>query len=103
MLKPYSADLQRKIGSAHQVLVGRSVHIFIDQLLSLEKSKLAEAIPEMETLVGNQIRVRLCDTDGKNYYISQQTAGAEEEHKDGEPRQAKPISVPITVVFNQHA
>ena len=84
------------------MLVGRSVHIFIDQLLSLEKSKLAEAIPEMETLVGNQIRVRLCDTDGKNYYISQQTT-VEEEHKDGEPRQAKPISVPITVVFNQHA
>lgn len=47
--------MQRQIGSAHQVIVGRSVHIFIDQLLSLEKCKLAEQLGEFETLVANQV------------------------------------------------
>lgn len=70
-LRPYSAELQRQIGSAHQVIVGRSVHIFVDQLLSLQKSKLSEPVISMETLVGNPISVRLCDTDGNNYYLGQ--------------------------------
>ena len=73
------------------MLVGRSVHIFIDQLLSLEKCKLAEPVPELETIVGNQITIRLCDTDGKNYYLGQKETSPEsssaynvEENKDGE-------------------
>jgi len=53
--------------------VGRSVHIFIDQLLSLEKSKLVEQVTELETLVGNPISIRLCDTDGKNYYLGDES------------------------------
>lgn len=29
-LKPYAPELQKQIGSAHQVVVGRTVHVFID-------------------------------------------------------------------------
>jgi len=106
-LKPYAKELQKQIGSAHQVLVGRSVHIFIDQLLSLGKCKLAEPLAaEFETLVPNQVALRLCDTDSRNYYLAKAKTGtdargeAEEETKGEEEPAAKPISVPITVVFN---
>ena len=64
----------------------------------------------METLTGNQVSIRLCDTDGKNYYLGSQVSAPEErkhqqpeERKETEPEPSKPIQVPITVIFNQHA
>ena len=45
------------------------MHVFIDQLLSLEQCKLAEPIEDLETLIGNPVSIRLCDTAGKNYYL----------------------------------
>lgn len=79
------------------------MHVFIDQLLSLDKCKLAEPVSEFGTLVENPISIRLCDTDGKNYYLGSASKSGgreeqEEERKEGEA--VKPIQVPVTVIFN---
>jgi len=61
----------------------------------------------LETLVGNAISLRLCDTDGKNYYLSQvnesknkSTTQEFEETKEGEESEPEKINVPVTVLFN---
>ena len=43
----------------------------MDQLLSLEKSKLEEELSMLETLVNNRLTIRLFDTQGHKYYLSQ--------------------------------
>ena len=70
--------------------------------MSLEKSRLAEPLDEMETLVGNQVSLRLCDTDGKNFYLSQQSTNSGTSAEESKEETPKPIKVPITVIFNQH-
>lgn len=57
----------------------------------------------METLVANQVTIRLSDTDGKNFYLAKADPSApadDQEESKEEQEPAKPISVPITVVFN---
>ena len=57
----------------------------------------------METLVANQVTIRLCDTDGKNFYLAKADPSAptdDQEESKEEQEPAKPITVPITVVFN---
>lgn len=103
-LRPYPSEKQKKIGSVHKVLVGRSAHIFVDQLLCLERCKveifnedkedeeekkdeidekvnlrslppLIENKPiKLETLISNRICVRLCDLSGHNYYLNSTTS-----------------------------
>jgi alpha-tubulin suppressor-like RCC1 family protein len=47
-LKPYSEKQQNEIGSANHVLIGRNTHIFFEQLLSLERSRLIKQEEQSE-------------------------------------------------------
>jgi hypothetical protein len=67
------------------VLLGRGTNYFLNQILCLEKCRVEEPLPVhfeelkkeddeelpiMETMMQNGLSVRLCDEDGKNFYIS---------------------------------
>jgi hypothetical protein len=67
------------------VLLGRGTNYFLNQILCLEKCRIEEPLPVvseevkkeddeglpiMETMMQNSVSVRLCDEDGKNFYIS---------------------------------
>lgn len=82
-LKPYSDHRQREIGSASNILCGRSTQLFFEQLLSLSSSKLVrepskseeehKSLLTFETLVDNKVSIRLCDTQDNNYYLPSAT------------------------------
>ena len=67
----------------------------MDQLLSLEKSKLEEELSMLETLVNNRLTIRLFDTQGHKYYLPQ----ADEKSLQEESKQ--PLNeIPVTLLFN---
>jgi hypothetical protein len=100
-LKPYDPKTQAVIGSGHKLYVGRSLHLFLDTILSPQNCELlpdsiptglgedgeSEELPEMETLSDNTFSIKLCDTYGEPHYVSN-------------PQELK-SRLPILVVFNQ--
>jgi hypothetical protein len=72
-------SLQMKVGSAYQVLLGRASKYFLTNVISLEQSRIEEPIslaedselPIFETLMDNRVTLRLCDTAGRRFYISE--------------------------------
>ena len=82
-LKPYDAKRQAMIGSGHRLSIGRSLHLFLDSILSLQHcALLPDSFPlnqdedeggqqhEMETLVENMFSISLRDGEGSPHYLS---------------------------------
>lgn len=101
-LKPYDSKKQAMIGFGHKVQIGRSLHMFMDTILSPgdcqvvpesfplgdNEGQETEESPEFETLVDNIFSIKLCDGEGNPHYLSTTN-----------PRDLK-SRLPVTVVFN---
>lgn len=63
-LKCYTKEMQRVVGSAHQVKLGRSSHLFFQNGFSPQFCKIKEAPEELQTLEENLVTVQLCNEQG---------------------------------------
>jgi hypothetical protein len=68
-LKQYSKDLQKVVGSAHQIKLGRGTHLFFQSGFNPEHCKLHESPEEMKTLEENIVVIKLCNEHGMDTYL----------------------------------
>lgn len=101
-LKPYNPKVHAQIGSGHKLFIGRSMHLFLDSLLSLEHCRVlplsfpngsnleseVDDMPEIETLLDNVFSIKLANEEGEGFYVD---AGMSLE----ELRERYPITVVI--------
>jgi hypothetical protein len=91
-LKTYSKEMQKVIGNAHQIKLGRSSHLFFQNSLSPPHCKVADCPEEMQTLLENVVTLSLCNDMGLKTYLD---PGA---FKDFKSLQAK---LPINIIINE--
>ncbi len=61
------------------MLLGRASKYFLTNVISLEQTRIEEPIslaedselPVFETLMDNRVTLRLCDSGGRRFYISE--------------------------------
>ena len=89
-LKCYSKDMQKTIGAAHQIKLGRSNHLFFRSGFNPEYCQVHEHPEEFETLEENLITVKLCNEYGMDTYLDK--SQIEELHK----------MIPVTIILNSN-
>lgn len=68
-LKTYSKEMQACIGSAHQIKLGRSIHLFFRSGFTPEYCQVLESPEELETFEESLVNVKLCNEYGMSTYL----------------------------------
>jgi len=65
--------MQKIVGSAHQIKLGRGTHLFFQTGFNPEHCKLQESPEEMKTLEANIVAIKLCNEYGMDTYLDPST------------------------------